>query len=364
MDKEAWRATVLGVAESDMTEQISFAIVIKEEQRFGGTNFKEVKIWWFRKSTVTPSTEEKWRHGKSKGLRGREVCKEQSMFVIWPYFTFVKHGGSITKTQYVTFLIQRIMKSMMLGQKSRLMFRFSGQFKHKVIVLLAVKWAGNIKLSWSEVKWSEVAQSCPTLCNPMDCSLPGFSIHGIFQARILEWVAISFSRGSSQPRDQTPVSRIAAVAAAKLLQACPTLCDPISGRHFTIWATREDLTSTIVQFKKKEINHLFFFYYILNILSLFWFSFAGKSVLPMLDLLCFLRLLFSLYLFLIFISFTLYYFFILISCSATIISSSLPIRSFLVVSPLISGFLTNLGLQAFFLVIFTPAIVLWGTYFR
>ena len=42
----------------------------------------------------------------------------------------------------------------MLGQKSRLMFGFSGQFKHKVIVLLAVKWAGNIKLSWSEVKWS------------------------------------------------------------------------------------------------------------------------------------------------------------------------------------------------------------------
>ena len=60
-----------------------------------------------------------------------------------------------------------------------------------------------------EVKRSEVAQSCPTLCNPMDCSLPGSSVHGIFQARILEWVAISFSRGSSQPRDQTPVSCIA-----------------------------------------------------------------------------------------------------------------------------------------------------------
>ena len=42
---------------------------------------------------------------------------------------------------------------------------------------------------------SEVSQSCPTLCNPMDCSLPGFSVRGIFQARILEWVAISFSRG-------------------------------------------------------------------------------------------------------------------------------------------------------------------------
>ena len=55
---------------------------------------------------------------------------------------------------------------------------------------------------------SEVAQSCPTLWDPMDCSLPGSSVHGIFQARILEWVAISFSRGSSRPRDRTPVSHI------------------------------------------------------------------------------------------------------------------------------------------------------------
>ena len=46
-------------------------------------------------------------------------------------------------------------------------------------------------------------QSCPTLCNPMDCSLPGSSVHGILQARILEWVAVSSSRGSSQPRDRT-----------------------------------------------------------------------------------------------------------------------------------------------------------------
>ena len=56
---------------------------------------------------------------------------------------------------------------------------------------------------------SEVAQSCPTLYDPMDCSPPGSAIHGILQARVLEWVAIPFSRGSSQPRDQTQVSRIA-----------------------------------------------------------------------------------------------------------------------------------------------------------
>ena len=54
-----------------------------------------------------------------------------------------------------------------------------------------------------------VAQLCPTLCDPMDCSLPGSSVHGIFQARILEWVAIPFSRRSSQPRNQTQVSCVA-----------------------------------------------------------------------------------------------------------------------------------------------------------
>ena len=67
---------------------------------------------------------------------------------------------------------------------------------------------------------SEVAQQCPTLWDPKDCSLPGSSSHGIFQARILEWIAISFSRRSSQPRDWTQVSHIV-------------------GQCFTIWATRE-----------------------------------------------------------------------------------------------------------------------------
>ena len=65
-----------------------------------------------------------------------------------------------------------------------------------------------------------IAQSCLTLCYPVDCSLPGSSIHGILQARILEWVAIPLSRGSFWLGDWTSVSCIA-------------------GRFFTIWATRE-----------------------------------------------------------------------------------------------------------------------------
>ena len=64
-----------------------------------------------------------------------------------------------------------------------------------------------------------VSQLCPSLCNPMDCSPPGSSVHGILLARTLEWIAIPFSRGSSWSRDRTRVSCIA-------------------GRFFTIWATR------------------------------------------------------------------------------------------------------------------------------
>ena len=58
---------------------------------------------------------------------------------------------------------------------------------------------------------AKLLQSCPTLCDPMDGSLPGSSVHGIFQARILEWVAISFSRRSSQPRDQSCLSSVSCI---------------------------------------------------------------------------------------------------------------------------------------------------------
>ena len=56
---------------------------------------------------------------------------------------------------------------------------------------------------------AKLLQSCLTLCDPMDCTPPGSSVHGIHQARLLEWVALPSFRGSSQPRDQTQVSHIA-----------------------------------------------------------------------------------------------------------------------------------------------------------
>ena len=65
------------------------------------------------------------------------------------------------------------------------------------------------------------AQSCPTLCNPLDCSPPGSSVHGISQARILEWVAISYPKGSSRPRDQTSIACISCIG-RWILHHCAT----------------------------------------------------------------------------------------------------------------------------------------------
>ena len=97
-----------------------------------------------------------------------------------------------------------------------------------------------------EVKRSEVAQSCLTLCDPMDYNLPGSSVYGIFQGRVLEWVAISFYRGYSWPRDQTRVSHIV-------------------GRRFTVWATREAYI-----LKKIIITYILFLF--------IYFYFLGRTV--------------------------------------------------------------------------------------
>ena len=80
-----------------------------------------------------------------------------------------------------------------------------------------------------------VAQLCPTLCDPTDCSPPGFSVHGILQARILEWIAIPFSRGTSQPRNRTLVSCMA-------------------GRFFTVWATAM-VNNFTLELREKSSTH-------------------------------------------------------------------------------------------------------------
>ena len=104
---------------------------------------------------------------------------------------------------------------------ARISQRFTLKKKHlsKLKILFHIRSLRNhLELKWSE---SEVlvTQYCPTLCSPIDCSLPGSSVLGILQARIPVWVAIPFSRKSSWPRVWTQVSCIA-------------------GTFFTVWATR------------------------------------------------------------------------------------------------------------------------------
>ena len=72
------------------------------------------------------------------------------------------------------------------------------------------------------------AQSCPTLCDPVGCSPPGSSVHGISQARILEWVAIFFSRGSSRPRDRPYISYVSCIANRIFTTALP-------GKSTRVW---------------------------------------------------------------------------------------------------------------------------------
>ena len=91
----------------------------------------------------------------------------------------------------------------------------------------------------SQIPEVKVSPSCPTLCDPMDCGQPGSSVQGILQARILEWVAIPFSRGSSQPRDGTQVSNTAA----------DSLPNELPGKPNVLWCW---LSQTMVQFRQSK----------------------------------------------------------------------------------------------------------------
>ena len=122
---------------------------------------------------------------------------------------------------------------------------FMWQFgKDKTIVRETEKYLISV-VATQLYKFPQIYWSDTTLHDPMDCRLSGSFVHGIFQARLLEWIAISFSRGSSRPRNRTRVSRIA-------------------GRRFTIWATREAQTymyiinyrSTNLALKNKNRVHL------------------------------------------------------------------------------------------------------------
>ena len=115
-------------------------------------------------------------------------------------------------------------------------------------ILQATLNSTNVRSSWSTWTWMHfhfllvlVAQSCPVLCDPMDYSPPGSSFHGILQARILEWLAILFSRASSWSRDPIWVFCIAA-------------------GFFTNWAIREALYNNSSSYRSSYIIQWIFFY--------------------------------------------------------------------------------------------------------
>ena len=123
-------------------------------------------------------------------------------------------GESYPEDTNINYLFWRVSRNMTLSSlifDDTLKVNFSKPFKH-IPSCHTDNLTVNLIEKWSKVK---VAQSCPTLWDPMD-----YTVHGILQARILEWVAFPFSRGSSQPRDEAEVSCIA-------------------GGFYTSWATRD-----------------------------------------------------------------------------------------------------------------------------
>ena len=92
---------------------------------------------------------------------------------------------------------------------------------------------------------------CVGLCGPMDCSLPGFSVYGILQARILEWVAIPFSRGSSRPRDWTHVSWVSSIGRQILY-------------HWVTWEALRHSYLLILSLWHYKFNNILFWYFSLK----------------------------------------------------------------------------------------------------
>ena len=139
-------------------------------------------------------------------------------------------------------------------------------------------WSHSTWWEWSrvlvicEVVGGLVAKSCLSLCDPMDCSLPGSSALGILQPRILEWVAVSFSRGSFQPMNWSQVSCIV-------------------GRSFTNWAMREIIWEQVQLFSLCKQRSLFFLcgpflkciefvavLFLFHILGVFFFFFLPQGM--------------------------------------------------------------------------------------
>ena len=150
-----------------------------------------VRCWWLiPKMTQTDGT----NIYHILGLK--EVTLSQ-----WPYYqsNLYQINNDIFHKTKKTLLCTKIQKTLISKMILRKKYRAGGIMFPEFQTILQTD---------SQQSENEIAQSCPTLCDPIDCRLPGSSVHGIFQARILKWVAISFSSRSSWPRDWTWVSCI------------------------------------------------------------------------------------------------------------------------------------------------------------
>ena len=125
---------------------------------------------------------------------------------------------------------------------------FSNVFFWSIVLYLAEN------IEWHQMWVCVRAQSCLTPCDPVDCSLPGSSVHEILQTRILEQAAISYSKGLSWPKDQTHVSCISCLG-RWILYHCTTWASPLDVRpvlksNFALWAERSKL---ILQGKRDKM---------------------------------------------------------------------------------------------------------------
>ena len=148
----------------------SFSI-IPSKKHPGLISFRMV---WLDLLAVQGTLKSLLQHHSSKA----SILWHSTFFTVQLSYPYMTTGKTIAMTRWT--FVGKIM-SLLLNMLSRLVITF-------------------LPRSESE---SEVTQLCPTPCDPMDCSLSGSSVHGIFQTRVLEWVAISFSTGSSQSRDRT-----------------------------------------------------------------------------------------------------------------------------------------------------------------
>ena len=139
----------------------------------------------------------------------------------------------LSKYSYSTWMESQNISSLWLFRHSRWIM---AQKKENLVIILSLNMSITLCLKALSTG-SEWVKSL-SLWDPVDCSPPGSSVHWILQARILEWVAISFSRGSSRPRDWTQVSRIA-------------------GRRFNLWATREPSPKALLR-EQSRLSHFLF----------------------------------------------------------------------------------------------------------